>query len=366
MKVLLISGSYPPLKCGVGDYTKNLCDSLLKLNYDVTVLTSKNVNNRNDNVLAIIDKWGGFKLIKEICSVASKEYDIIHIQFPALGYTESIWNYLLPFWLRIAGKKVVYTIHEYYRPRRHVFSLIFSNNIILVDDKFLDKIHRKYKKLFDKKIKVIHIGANVPKSQASKEEVLNLRNIIVNKQNISFSKVVSYFGFINPNKRIEIILEAMKQLKDKNKLDTLLMIMGDYRDISGNIEEYQNYIKKLITEFELSEYVYFTGFLNDDDVGTYFRCSDASILLFNEGVSCRNGSFLAAQQEGIPVYTTKPERDFKVGTNITFINNTVEDVVETLLNIQQQNNINESADNYINPWEEIAAEHDIIYHELCK
>ena len=42
MKVLLVTGSFPPMKCGVGDYTACLAEALArKPNIEVAVLTSQ-------------------------------------------------------------------------------------------------------------------------------------------------------------------------------------------------------------------------------------------------------------------------------------------------------------------------------------
>lgn len=40
IKVLMICGSFPPMKCGVGDYTSRLAESLADNGTEVTVLTS--------------------------------------------------------------------------------------------------------------------------------------------------------------------------------------------------------------------------------------------------------------------------------------------------------------------------------------
>ena len=41
MRVAIISGSYPNMKCGVGDYTRVLVDFINKIGIKVKVITSK-------------------------------------------------------------------------------------------------------------------------------------------------------------------------------------------------------------------------------------------------------------------------------------------------------------------------------------
>lgn len=53
MKIYFIVGSFPPMKCGVGDYTFNLANELSNFSNDVHVITSNNVIIENENKLKI-------------------------------------------------------------------------------------------------------------------------------------------------------------------------------------------------------------------------------------------------------------------------------------------------------------------------
>lgn len=118
IKVLIICGSFPPIKCGVGDYTFNLVESLVNNGADVTVFTSDKAmavqHGSKYNIKNCISKWEGISLLKSVLKEACNGYGIIHIQFPSIMYTESRINWLLPLFLRFIGKKVIYTFHEYY------------------------------------------------------------------------------------------------------------------------------------------------------------------------------------------------------------------------------------------------------------
>ena len=64
MRILLLTGEYPPMQGGVGDYTWALGTALGDLGVDVHILTSREAGPNHlmpagvSNVYAEVDKWG--------------------------------------------------------------------------------------------------------------------------------------------------------------------------------------------------------------------------------------------------------------------------------------------------------------------
>jgi len=90
MKILFITGSYPPMKCGVGDYQYNLAKSLSKTNdVNIGVLTSTDAKpvSETDNVevYPIIRDWGIGRIFKIVKFIRDWDPDIVHIQYPTQG-----------------------------------------------------------------------------------------------------------------------------------------------------------------------------------------------------------------------------------------------------------------------------------------
>jgi glycosyltransferase involved in cell wall biosynthesis len=370
IKVLMICGSFPPMKCGVGDYTSRLAESLADNGTEVTVLTSdKSMTSKYErkyNIKNCISKWNGISLLKSVLKEAVKGYDIVHIQFPSIIYTDSKINWLLPLFLRFIGKKVIYTFHEYYNSSSRLPAVVFSNQIIVVDKFFEQEINRQYKYLMNKKINLIKIGSNIPKSNLSNEKRVNLRRNILENKNCAdgISKIISYFGFMNSNKKIELILKAMGDLKRKEKLYSLFMIIGDFYAVNKDMQIYQQQLKEIIKNEKLEKYVYITGFQQDNCVGDFLCASDAAVLLFDNGVSARNGSFLAAIQENIPVITTKPRILDFYGEGVFFINNSIDEIQECILKLQDDILLdNVHIDRKTISWDEIAKKHISVYNK---
>lgn len=114
MRILLITGSFPPMKCGVGDYTSHLARALSKrANASVAVLTSVSANPVFDpdvEVLPVLSKWG-LRDIPAVVDIARKwRPDIVHVQYPTLVYGLIQW--LIPALMWTMRIPTVQTWHE--------------------------------------------------------------------------------------------------------------------------------------------------------------------------------------------------------------------------------------------------------------
>jgi len=71
MKIALITGSYPPETCGIGDYAAQLAGALRQKGFIVEVIC--NMDWRLRNIRDIVK------------TVRSVNPDIVHVQYPGVG-----------------------------------------------------------------------------------------------------------------------------------------------------------------------------------------------------------------------------------------------------------------------------------------
>ena len=119
VKVLIITGSYPPMRCGVGDYSHNLANALATVpGVSVGVLTSSDsVKEGRGDVVEIFPILKGWHLTEALVAVKLIRRwspDIVHIQYPTQGYGNGFLPYILPIISFFMRKKVVQTWHEIY------------------------------------------------------------------------------------------------------------------------------------------------------------------------------------------------------------------------------------------------------------
>ncbi|MBP8674775.1 MAG: glycosyltransferase [Acetomicrobium sp.] len=301
-KIAIISGSYPNMKCGVGDYTDVLVSYLSDIGIDVDVLTSANREVvRNDQIKPIITNWG-LSCIKEIFKYCkSNNINIVHIQYPTKGYGYKIGTNLLPLFNKIikifsSNKlRIVTTIHEF--SQSHILRkisivplILFSDDIILTDQSEENKINRLMPFFIDKsKYKIIHIGSNI------------LPNKAANCTCHDDSKLITYFGFIRPDKGIDTLLKAIPLTKVYSEDDFKLAILAELNDD----DEYHMKIKNLIKKLNIDrEKIDITGYLPSGKISEYLMRSKLSVLPFRDGITCRRSTFIASVIHDTPVLST--------------------------------------------------------------
>ncbi|MEA5007113.1 glycosyltransferase [Clostridium tyrobutyricum] len=303
MKLCIITGTLPPIKCGVGDYTKILCNNLSQNEeIDLSVISTKGVE-KNDKykIYDICQQWDK----KEIKNIIDKIYeinpDVINIQYPTSAYKKNIMINILPFF-SYKKFKIVTTIHEYSDNSKlgkiRIWSNIFCSKAIIVVDKKYKKDIKKIPFFRNKEIYFINIGCNIPKSKITKQETQKIRHSILKN---SCDRIMGYFGFVNKTKGIESIIYSMNILKQKNNLKTMFLIIGELK----KDDEYHVFLTNLINKFNLNDYIYVTGYLKAEEVGKYINAADFMTLPFVNGLSTKNGSFLASIQEEKYIITTK-------------------------------------------------------------
>lgn len=361
MRICFIVGSFPNMKCGVGDYTNILAKQLADSGNDISIITSKDAKKemgKSFNVFNIMDFWD-FKEKENILKVLKEiNPDIVHIQYPSDVYGKSLFINLLP---KIIKKeiecKVIETVHEYlnYTVKGKIRNLInyyYADQIVVVEKQYIDMIKGFIPNISKKlEIKYIPISSNIPKSSITEEGIGNMKKELGIEKNI----IISYFGFINEVKGIETLIQAVNELV-KRKYNIKLMILSEL----SKENNYHNKIINMIEELGIKDNIIVTGFIESSEkVADYIKLSDVSVLPFVDGVSERNGSFLAAYNQGIPIVTTSSTKNDFHGVYYVKpmdVNGIVNKVINCL---KKDNKVNFNRE--ILDWDDIVESHIEIY-----
>jgi glycosyltransferase involved in cell wall biosynthesis len=94
------------------------------------------------------------------------------------------------------------------------------------------------------------------------------------KLHLTDEKIILFFGFIRDYKGLDILIDAMAELK--NKIDVRLIVAGEFYT---DKEKYLKQIERL--NLEKSIYL-FTDFIPTSDVKYYFSAADAVILPYKD------------------------------------------------------------------------------------
>lgn len=296
MRILMISGAYPPQLCGIGDYTEQLVESLKQQGADVEVLA--NINWSVSNF---------FKIIEIIDAIKP---DVIHIQYPSAGYRFSIVPQLLSLWY-----KTYVTLHEFTQSHvvRKLMLIPFSFRSRLV---FTNGFESKaFKRIFSwtKIAGMIPIGSNITS--------------IVGKENSQREQSgIVYFGQIRPGKGIEDVIALAGQIKN-NHLPYKVIIAGQLFDIA---RDYFTELKTRADGLPVSWHVN----LSKKEISELLSSHTFAYLPFPDGASERRGSLYAVFVNKLIVFSTSGKQTSPELAD-TFVNvQTVDSMVDILKDTQ--------------------------------
>jgi len=307
MRLCLITGAFPPQRCGIGDYTERLGSHLAALGVDVHVLTSVHRSGERHGALKlhrVIRRWN-FVGATRLLSVLHKiKPHVVHLQFPSVGYGRVASLSLVPGILRGLGYKVVLTLHEYTiasRPgrARQLVMAAAASQVIATNLRDCMALKRR---LFWKadRIHRINIASNIEVRPTESFDRSARRGLIGAGAD---SSVICFFGDLHPRKGLDDLIEAFG-IVNTEMPDTRLLIIGAF---SPSDTLYSCMLRRKIVEAGLLDKVHITGFVTRRQVSEFLLASDICVLPFPDGLSVRRGSFFAAVHHGLPVITTSPQ-----------------------------------------------------------
>lgn len=263
--IVFFTGSYPPSKCGVGDYLYNLV---------------ANISPHHPNVKVIKNS-----LFEFIFYAISNRKTIRHvnIQYPTIGYASNYLSAFKPHFVtliaRFLGIRVSITLHEFtsLSSKARFFANVFkiANNIVATSEYEYENL---VKFGFNKdKVIVIPIGSNIKESDV-KDKTIDFIN----------------FGILSPGKGIEDFLYVIEKIRLDH--ETLKVVLAGY------IPDNSEYVDKIIAQAKQLN-IEFRPNQTEDELSILVGESKRAILPYNDGISERRGTALAAMINKCVVYS---------------------------------------------------------------
>lgn len=263
MKVLMVSGSWPPEPCGVGDYASRLSDALEDIGIDLLRFGGKQALRMRN-------------LHQSLGQVRNLEADIIHLQYPTMAYGRS---FAPPLFAMLARVPVVVTLHKFdgFRFYRLPWFLPYAMSVdalLFTTPSERDAFCRRLRRV-PAVNEIIPIGSNIP---AAPEQPRRPRS-------------VCYFGLIMPDKGLEKFIELMQRLAGQNFAFTVIGSIPPKWRAYG--EEVATKIRTLGGRMVMNA--------APDVVALQLRQNRYIYLPFPDGATDRRGSLLAALVNEITV-----------------------------------------------------------------
>ena len=358
MRVLLVSGSYPPMKCGIGAYTARLASALAdRPGLEVAVLTDVAAGTRRFDqkveVLPVADGWVWRDLPRITKSAEDWAPTVAHVQYPTQGYGTRLLPYMLPLAFFLRRIPTVQTWHEFWLGRfRSVPNAVVPGGLVFVRPGHLKRVPRTYRFLMKRKIvREIPNASPLPIAALTDAERAQTRRRYVPNGR----RMVVYFGFAYPAKGVEAIFEVANPTRDH-----IVLVC----DLSER-DDYHGRLLQLAGEPRWSGKASFTGYLPDEDAASLLASADAIVLPFRDGGGNWNTSVHAGRSQGTFVLTTSEElRGFVPAENCYYASPGKLDEMRMALDRHMGSRALRHADKPQAAWPAIAEAHEVLYHEV--
>lgn len=360
-RVLLVTGSFPPMRCGVGDYAFKLSQALTRFRLDVGVLTSVAAGHAcgpsNVTVFPTITSWRLRDLWRFIATVRAWSPDIVHIQYPSQGYAGVLMPSLLPITARLMFKRVVQTWHEVETPRGKGWKYfllrgLFSGHVVVVRPKYEDQLPPAVRAtVWLKKFLYIPNGSVIPKVALTAEEHAATRGRYLQRQR----RIIVFFGFIFPHKGLELLFDIAEPNTDR------IVVAGMLDEQSAYAEE----IARRASSPPWQGNVDLLGFAPLAEMSALLSVADAVVLPFRGGGGEWNSSIHAAVSHGCFVVTTSTTKvGYDEASNIYYA--AVDDVSDMKRAVQLYAGRRKTGDNCDDEWNTIGAQHVALYSRVLR
>ena len=319
MRILFITGEYPPMQGGVADYTRELGRALVELGHDVGVLTAVDATKGwiepGIEVFPHIDGWG-WNVWSELDRVVDDwQPDVVHIQYQTAAFGMSPAINLWPWrpWKRPKIATAV-TFHDLREPylfaKAHVVRRWVTHTLAKSVDLAITTNPEDTLALRPVRPDLVEIpiGSNIPFAPASDFERAATRQQLGIPADAA---LLCYFGFLNTSKGGEMLVDVLAKLVeqgyDKHLHDAhLLMIGGRVGASDPTNYAYLQQVEARIEQLGLTTRLHWTGHVPAPQVSAAFLCSDLCLLPYQDGASYRRGSFMAALEHGMAIVSTNP------------------------------------------------------------
>jgi len=323
MRILFITGEFPPMQGGVGDCTNEIAQELAARGAEVQVLTSTQARDlrRSSSVVRppsfvvrpIIERWDWSS--HRVLARVLREFapHIAHIQYQTGAFAMHPAINFAPRFLKSSRTKFVTTFHDlrvpYLFPKAAPVRDWVTRELARASDAVIATNDDDYAQLSTLNLKLltlIPIGSNIPITASPNHP----RNAWRAQLGIRDDEtLLCYFGFLNESKGGETLIRALALIPNAK----LLMIGGKVGASDPTNAIYLSKIESLISDLHLTDRVLWTDYTPPEIVTANFYASDVCVLPYRDGASYRRGTLMAALAHGCAIVTTQVQGSkFKV------------------------------------------------------
>ena len=382
MHILFVTGEYPPMQGGVGDYTRELGRALCSLGAKVTILTSERAVQPDCaefddgiRVLPAIRRWDWaiWRTVRGLAADLNANW--VHVQYQTAAFGMHPAINLGPWWWRRQALHTAWTYHDLLVPylfpkagrRLRTWTTEYpamTADLVVVTNEG-DRLQLERKGRFAVSIP---IGSNIRGRKLVPRERAMRRNA---RGYGDGDLVLAYFGFLNRSKGGLALIKTLHQVSQQNQSVRLLMIGEQFGASDQTNLEYLQEVEKLARKLKVDNRIQWTGRQSDDEVAADLNAIDVLLMPYEDGASLRRGTLMAGLVNGCAIVTTAPQAplpELQHGRDVLFVApGHIDALTEAVLSVSQdpalrallQNNARLCSRQF--GWDEIARRHLAAY-----
>jgi glycosyltransferase involved in cell wall biosynthesis len=331
MRVLLITGSFPPDVCGTADYTARLSESLQAAGVDARVFYRKD--------------WGLSRVPALLREIDQMQPDLVHMQYPTTGYGWKLGPQAMG-----SLRSWITTLHEasgaHLLRQISLYPFLLRSRHFLFTNQFEREHVRSLAPWIAAESSTIPIGCNLPLAAARPKR----------------PNTVTCFGIVRPDKGLEQVFEMARLLPG-------LGSPARVRIVGAVMPRWQSYFEKLRRDTMHLPVDWETG-LDDRAVSEALAETALAYLPYPDGASERRSSLIAMLMNRACVLTTLGKHTPEpMKSCVVAVDSPAEAAVKAvafLNDLESAARVAERAAAYSAQfsWESIAARHRRIYEKL--
>lgn len=324
LRVLFITGEYPPTVGGVGDYTAALVAQLREGDVQVGVLTGGGATMPGERGVArIVPNWGLRGLLAIARAIRAARPDLVHIQYQAGAFGGRGGIVLAARWLALRRRlPVVVTFHDRCAPylfpkagpvRALALITLARSGAATITTNGDDWAACNADATIAQRLRLIPIGSNIPALQPverSEARAATRAALGVAPETL----IIAYFGLISASKGLDLLLDALVHAAAGGLSDFRLLLIGGLVSATDR-EEFGRAgdLAGALRARGLDERTTITGALPATAVAAHLAAADLAVLPYRDGASWRRGSLLATLSAGVPTITAVPQPGYDAG-----------------------------------------------------
>ncbi len=302
LKAFLI-GTYPPRECGIGTFTYDLRHSLNDIQSSVIAITSQHLKSKYPKEVAFEIRQHDsdeYQLAAEYINSSGADLVCLQHEFGIFGGPDGTYINDLLANLTVP---VVTTLHTVLaKPRAGIRETLlrvaeFSDRLVVLNSRAIPILRDVYG-IKEPKVNLIHHG--VPDAPFIDP------NFYKDKFSVEGRLVLLTFGLLNPNKGIELMIEALPAITRQHPEVAYIVLGATHPEVRrAHGEEYRRSLERRVKELRLEDHVIFQDrYVSFPELCEFIGAADIYVTPYHSREQIVSGTLAYAVGMGKAVIST--------------------------------------------------------------